>query len=61
MFDIEGGCSSAVMSSLHGMKIATFVHPWSVMVSIESYPCETGNLTMKSSATVSKGAASNLG
>jgi hypothetical protein len=42
------------MSSLHGMKIAAFVQPWSVMVSIESYPCETGNLTMKSSATVSK-------
>jgi hypothetical protein len=23
------------------MKIAAFVHPWSVMVSIESYPCVT--------------------
>jgi hypothetical protein len=49
------------MSSLHGMKIAAFVQPWLVMVSIELYPCETGNLTMKSSATVSKGVASNLG
>jgi hypothetical protein len=32
--------SSAVMSSLHGMKIAAFVHPWSVTVRIESNPCD---------------------
>jgi hypothetical protein len=53
--------SSAVISSLHGMKIAAFVQPWSVIVSIESKPCDTGNLTMKSNATVSKGEASVLG
>jgi hypothetical protein len=49
------------MSSLHGMKIAAFVQPWLVMVSIELYPCDTGNLTMKSSVTVSNGAVSCLG
>jgi hypothetical protein len=43
------------------MKIAAFVQPWLVIVSIESNPCEIGNLTMKSSATVSKGVASALG
>jgi hypothetical protein len=30
----KAAVSSAVMSSLHGMKIAAFVQPWSVMVSI---------------------------
>jgi hypothetical protein len=40
--------SSAVMSSLHGMKIAALVQPWSVIVRIESKPCETGSLTIKS-------------
>jgi hypothetical protein len=49
------------MSLLHGIKIAAFVQPWSVIVSMESNPCETGNLTMKSSAMVSNGIASNLG
>jgi hypothetical protein len=43
------------------MKIAAFVQPWSVMVSMESNPCEIGNLTMKSSVTVLKGMASSLG
>jgi hypothetical protein len=45
----------------HLLQIAAFVQPWLVMVSIASNPCETGNLTMKSSATVSKGIASSLG
>jgi hypothetical protein len=53
--------SSAVISSLHGMNIAALVQPWSVMVRMESKPCETGSLTMKSSATVSNGIASGLG
>jgi hypothetical protein len=43
------------------MKIAAFVQPWLVIVSIESKPCEMGNLTMKSSVIVSKGVASGLG
>ena len=58
---INPAVSSAVMLSLQGMNSAAFVQSWSVTVSIESYPCETGSLVMKSSATVSKGIASCVG
>ena len=58
---ISPAVSSAVMLSLQGMNSAAFVQSWSVTVSIESYPCETGSLVMKSSATVSKGIASCVG
>ncbi len=53
--------SSAVILSLQGMNMAAFVQLWSVMVSIESYPCEIGSLVMKSKAIVSNGIASGLG
>ena len=53
--------SSAVILSLQGMNMAAFVQLWSVMVSIESYPCEIGSLVMKSRAIVSNGIASGLG
>ena len=55
---ISPAVSSAVMASLHGMNIAALLQSWSVMVSIESYPCNTGNLVMKSRVMVSKGIAS---
>jgi hypothetical protein len=53
--------SSAVISSLHGMKMAALVHPWSVTMSIELHPCDMGSLTMKSRATVSNSIASGFG
>src|SRR6266702_4540357 len=53
--------SLAVMLSLHGMNMVALVQSWSVTVSIMSYPCETGNLVMKSRATVSNGIASRIG
>ena len=53
--------SSAIIPSLHGMNIVAFVQSWSVMVSIELYPCEIGSLVMKSRATVSNGIASRVG
>lgn len=53
--------SSALISSLHGMNITAFVQLWSVTVRIESYPCERGNLVMKSIATVLNGIASGFG
>src|SRR6266702_303482 len=53
--------SSTVMLFLQGMNIAAFVQSWSVMVSIESYPCEIGSLVTKSRAIVSNGIASDLG
>ncbi len=53
--------SSAVIVSLHGMNIAALLQSWSVMVSIESYPCDMGSLVMKSRATVLKGIASGRG
>ena len=52
---------SAEIVSLHGMKIATFEQSWSVMVSMVSYPFDSGNLTMKSIATISKGNACDVG
>jgi len=58
---INPAVSLAVILSLHGMNTAAFVQSWSVTVSIESYPCEIGNLVMKSSATVSNGIASCVG
>src|SRR6266571_7982751 len=53
--------SSAVILSLHGINTAALVQSWSVMVSIESYPCKTGSLVIKSRVTVSNGIASRVG
>jgi hypothetical protein len=52
--------SSPDISSMQGMKIVAFEQSWSVTVSMESYPCDTGSLVIKSTATVSKGVASGL-
>ena len=46
---------SASIDSWQGRKMAILVHPWSVMVRMESYPCDLGNLTMKSIAIVENG------
>ena len=53
--------SSTEIVLLQGMKITAFEQLWSVIVSMESYPFEGGNLTMKSIATVSKGNACETG
>src|ERR1700761_8655339 len=53
--------SSALISSVQGINCAILVQSWSVIGRMESYPCETGSLVMKSSAIVSKGRASGLG
>ena len=58
---ISPAVSSAIILSLQGMNTAAFVQSWSVMVSIESYPCEIGSLVMKLRAIVSNGIASGLG
>ena len=58
---ISPAVSSAVILSLQGMNSAAFVQSWSVIVSMESYPCEIGSLVIKSSATVLKGIASCTG
>jgi len=58
---ISPAISSAIITSLHGMNRATLLQSWSVMVSIESYPCDRGSLVMKSSATVLNGIASRQG
>jgi len=58
---INPAVSLAVMLSLHGINTAALVQSWSVTVSIESYPCETGSLVIKSRAMVSKGIASQVG
>ena len=50
---------SALTSSMHGTKIAALVQSWLVTVSIESNPCDSGNLVMKLIVTVSKGIASS--
>ena len=43
------------------MKIASFVHPWSVIVKIELYLLDVGSLTMKSSDMVENGVVSGSG
>src|SRR6266702_764728 len=58
---ISPAVSSAVMASLHGMNTVALLQSWSVTVSIESYPCDTGSLVMKSSVTVLNGIASSQG
>lgn len=50
---------SALTSSMHGMKIAALVQSLLFTVSIESNPCDSGNLVMKLIVTVSKGIASS--
>jgi hypothetical protein len=42
------------------MKIVALEQSWSVTVSIESYPWDTGSFVMKSIATVSNGIASGF-
>ena len=55
MFQVEFGNSFSRDVSLHGTRMTALVHLWSVIVSIESKPFDSGNLTMKSIATVLKG------
>ena len=52
--------SSPDISSTQGMKIVALEQSWSVTVSIESYPWDTGSFVMKSIATVSNGIASGF-
>src|SRR5580693_9098732 len=59
-FAYKAAVSSPDISSTQGMKIVAFEQSWSVSVSMESYPWDTGNLVIKSTATVSKGIASGL-
>jgi hypothetical protein len=59
-FAYRAAVSSPDISSMHGMRMVAFEQSWSVTVRMESYPCDTGNLVMKSTATVSKGVASGL-
>jgi hypothetical protein len=40
--------------SVQGMKRLAFKHPWSVMVSIESWPPLSGSFMMKSMAIVTE-------
>ena len=61
MFGVKGGCLFCIDSSLHGMNTAILVQSWSVIVRVESYPCDLGSLVMKSKATVSNSMASGVG
>src|SRR6266702_5809583 len=58
---INPAVSSTIIASLHGMNMATLLQLWFMTVSMESYPCDIGNLVMKSSMTVSNGIASGFG
>ena len=53
--------SLAMISSLQGMNTAISVQSWSVMVKIESLPCDSGSFVIKSRAIVSNGSASGFG
>ena len=50
----------ALIVSLHGMNMDPFEQSWSVIVSIELYSSDGGNLVMKSSAMHSNGCASGF-
>src|SRR6266571_1728435 len=58
---ISPAISSAVIASLHGMNRAALLQSWSVTVSMESYPCDTGSLVIKSRVTILNGIALGLG
>src|SRR6266702_2290369 len=58
---ISPAVSLAIIASLQGMNRATLLQLWSIIVSIESYPCDGSNLVIKSSTTVSNGIASGWG
>ena len=52
--------SSPDISSMHGIKMVAFEQSWSVTVSMESYPCDTGSFVVKSIVMVSNGMASSF-
>ena len=56
----KAAVSSPDISSTHGMKIVALEQSWSVIVSIESYPWDSGSFVIKSIATVSNGVASGF-
>ena len=49
----------ALIVSLHGRNIAAFEQSWSIIVRMLLYPCERGNLTIRSMATCLKGRATH--
>ena len=53
--------SSALISSRQGIKCNILVQSWSVMVRMESKPCDSGSFVIKSNAIVSNGSASCVG
>ena len=53
--------SSAVAATLQGISIAAFIQSWSVTVMIESYPCDGGNLVIRSIDAMSNCVALGLG
>ena len=53
--------SSTLISSRHGMKRDILVQLWSVIVRMESKPCDSGSFVIKFSAIVSNGSASGVG
>ena len=57
----KAAVSSALISFLQGMKCDILVQSWSVMVSMESKPCDSGSFVMKSNAIVLNGSASSVG
>ena len=52
--------SSALISSLQGMKCVIFVQSWSVLMRMALKPCDSESFVMKSSAIVLKGSASGV-
>jgi len=50
----------AVIVLLQGMKIAAFMQSWLVIVSMESYPLDFGNLVIKSIAITLNSSALGL-
>ena len=53
--------SLALISSRQGIKRDILVQSWSVMVRMESKPCDSGSFVIKFNAIVSNGSASGVG
>ena len=61
MLSIGCSCFLCIDFFLHGMKHDILIQSWSVIVRIESNPCNSESLVMKSSTIVSKGSAFSVG
>ena len=57
----KAAVSSTLISLRQGMKCDILAQSWSVIVRMDSKPCDSESFVIKSSAIISKGSASGVG